>query len=59
MSQPPPTPGSKRARIAVALGRVAFWRVWAAESTHPVATDYFNSRQRHWQHVANSIELEP
>ena len=50
---------NKAERLAAALGRVEFWSLWAAESTSQCAIDYFKSRERHWQHAANAIELEP
>ena len=59
MSAAAPLPGTKESRIAVAKGRIEFWSIWAKECTGVESVAYFNERKRHWQHVANSIEMEP
>lgn len=58
MSAPPPAPGSKESRLAVALGRVEFWRIWSDEAVSSECRAYFASRLRHWRHTANAIQLE-
>ena len=52
-------PGTKESRLATALSRVEFWRLWASESVSQGAIDYFQSRERHWQREIQSIEMEP
>lgn len=55
---PPPFPGTKESRIAVAKGRIEFWTIWSTEAVSPEAKEYFLSRKNHWIHVAKAIDLE-
>lgn len=59
MSASSPSHDTKALRLAAAKARIAFWTGWVGGAVTAEAQAYFTSRKRHWQQVANFIEMEP